>query len=137
MSLDEFTKLKNGEITEDEIITNALVDSGAARDLLLGRSKQTTVVPIECGDSVIYIEIYTRLPKKDIRKNQVFIESLKLGKEPNDDDAARFLQTICVDSEFNADFWLNEDLDPLLPSVVIAAYLKATVDNVEMVRKFR
>jgi hypothetical protein len=150
LTADEIQALKSGEITEDELFDKQIEEQKlelkkveSARDFILGRAKNTVECIIESNGEAIAIEIYTKLSRKELKKNKRFVEAMTKGdtklleSDEGDELAAKFLATITVDDELDADFWLSDEIDTLIPATIMSTYMQALVENTTSIKKFR
>jgi cellobiose-specific phosphotransferase system component IIA len=147
LTAGEIQALKSGKITEDELFDKQIEEQKlelkkveSARDFILGRAKNTVECIIESNGEAIAIEIYTKLSRKELKKNKRFVEAMTKGDTKlleGDELAAKFLATITVDDELDADFWLSDEIDTLIPATIMSTYMQALVENTTSIKKFR
>lgn len=153
LTAQEYKNLKAGAKTEDDIYQDRkeaeateLKKNIKIKDFLLNRHNEAVQVPIEGQDKTMHIEIRAHLSKAELKKHKQFMESwnIALTKDPGvleSDEAERyiaeFLGDICTDPALDTEFWLSEDLDPLIAQTVLMQYFTGAIKQLGDIGKFR
>lgn len=153
LTAQEYKDLKAGTRTEQEIKQNRtevtedeFKDNISTKQFLLNRHNETVKVPIEGQDLTMSIEIRAHLSKAELKKHKLFMDSWNKALTDNPDIldtdeaehyTAEFLSELCTDPDLDKEFWLSEDLDPLIIQSVLMAYFTNAIDTLSNIRKFR
>lgn len=153
LTAQEYKDLRSGTRTEGQIKQNRIEVTEAefkenisTKQFLLNRHNETVLVPIEGQDRTMSIEIRAHLSKAELKKHKQFMESwnIALTKDPEileseeaEQYIAEFLSDICIDPDLDKEFWLSENLDPLIAQTVLMQYFTSAINQLGDIGKFR
>jgi hypothetical protein len=153
LTAQEYKDLRSGTRTEEQIKQNRIEVTEAefkenisTKQFLLNRHNETVLVPIEGQDQTMNIEIRAHLSKAELKKHKQFMESwnIALTKDPEileseeaEQYIAEFLSDLCIDPDLDKEFWLSENLDPLIAQTVLMQYFTSAINQLGDIGKFR
>lgn len=156
MTPEQYTALRKGETTEDEISVDKkvaqrqeFVDSMTTKAFLMARTNETIKVPITSCDGIQDIEIRARLSKKETRTHAEFLKVFR-GAGSGDEAAILYLDTpegdlvtaafmaqITADPQLDTTFWLSDQIDPTTIQEILIAYFTEPARRRVEIEKFR
>ena len=141
MTADEFKELRSEDITPAELEQRkkleqmqAAIDAMSTRDFLIGRTKETIMVPIHGLGGSKDIEIRSRLSKSEMKQHNIILDKWAVANrsdvdfiESKDDEKelARFLEYITTDPGLSVEFWLSDELEPRIADMILMEYFVA------------
>lgn len=153
LTAQEYKDLKAKTRTEDEIYQDRKEAEATEqqrnikiKDFLLNRHNETVQVPIEGQDQTMNIEIRAHLSKAELKKHKQFMESWNIALTDNPDILeseeaeqfiAEFLSDLCTDPDLDKEFWLSDDLDPLISQTILMHYFTTAINQLGDIGKFR
>lgn len=134
---DELMKLKTGDTTPAELEQSkkaaklqTAINAMSTRDFLIGRTKETMLVPVRGLGGSKKIEVRVRLSKAEMKPFEKVMEQMEVSQdtkpkfETDEDERAlaKFLEYITIDNALTTEFWLSEEIAPETADDILSAY---------------
>jgi len=137
MTAEEFKQLRAQDTGQEVSLDTKpderqkAIDAMNAKNFLIGRTKETIMVPIAGMGGTKNIEIRARLSKSELKQHRVILDRWKLSRESGEEfirneederELAIFLAHITVDDSLSSAFWLSDDIAPELADDILMVY---------------
>lgn len=156
MTPEQYTALRKGETTEDEISVDKkaaqrqeFVDAMTTKAFLVARTTETIKVPITSDDGVKNIDVRCRLNKAETKTHAEFLKVfmgagagdevaiLYLDTPEGDLVTAAFMAQITADPQLDTTFWNSDKIDPATVQEILIAYFTEPARRRVAIEKFR
>ena len=156
MTPEEYTALRKGETTEEEISVDKkaaqrqeFVDAMTTKAFLIGRTAETIKVSITSGDGVKNVDIRCRLNKAETKTHSMFLDMFRAAGNGNkgaldfldtpkgDLVTAAFMAQITADPQLDTPFWMSDTIDPATIQEILIAYFTEPARRRVAIEKFR